>query len=97
MKLWRKSALIAPAVIIAMTAAACGGGSDTGGGGDNSGTKTGGQMVYGLDTAFPDNLMPLISAGNSISTGYTQIRRAAGAVPHLPGLHRQAGQRPGRG
>jgi len=57
-----------------MTAAACGGGSNSGGGGDNGGTKTGGQMVYGLDTAFPENLMPLISAGNSISTGYTEIR-----------------------
>jgi len=57
-----------------MTAAACGGGSDSGGGGDNSGTKTGGQMVYGLDTAFPENLMPLISAGNSVATGYTQVR-----------------------
>jgi len=74
-KLWRKSALIAPAVIIAMTAAACGGGSNnSGGGGDNGGTKSGGQMVYGLDTDYPDNLMPLISAGNSISTGYTEIR-----------------------
>ncbi len=74
MKLWRKSALIAPAVIVAMTAAACGGGSDSGGGGASGGTKSGGQLVYGLDTAFPENLMPLISAGNSISTGYTQIR-----------------------
>ena len=74
MKLWRKSALIAPAVIIAMTAAACGGSDNAGGGGDNGGTKSGGQMVYGLDTAFPDNLMPLISAGNSVATGYAQIR-----------------------
>ena len=75
MKLWRKSALIAPAVIVAMTAAACGGGSDSGsGGGDNGGTKTGGRLVYGLDTDFPENLMPLISAGNSVSTGYTQVR-----------------------
>ena len=75
MKLWRKSALIAPAVIIAMTAAACGGGSNnSGGGGENGGTKTGGQMVYGLDTDYPDNLMPLIAAGNSISTGYTEVR-----------------------
>jgi peptide/nickel transport system substrate-binding protein len=73
-KLWRKSALIAPAVVIAMTAAACGGGSDSGGGGDNGGTKTGGQMVYGLDTAFPDNLLPLIAAGNSVSTAYGEIR-----------------------
>ena len=72
MKLWRKSALIAPAVIIAMTAAACGGGSNNSGGGGNSGgAKTGGQLVYGLDTEYPDNLMPLIAAGNSIATGYT--------------------------
>ena len=62
MKLWRKSALIAPAVVVAMTAAACGGG------------KTGGQMVYGLDTAFPDNLFPLIAAGNSVATAYGEIR-----------------------
>jgi peptide/nickel transport system substrate-binding protein len=73
-KLWRKSALIAPAVIIAMTAAACGGGSDSGGGGDSDGTKAGGQMVYGLDTAFPDNLFPYISAGNSVATAYAEIR-----------------------
>jgi peptide/nickel transport system substrate-binding protein len=73
-KLWRKSALIAPAVIVAMTAAACGGGSDSGGGGDSGGTKSGGQMVYGLDTAFPDNLFPAISAGNSVATAYAEIR-----------------------
>ena len=75
MKLWRKSALIAPAVIVAMTAAACGGGSGSGGGGsDNGGTKSGGQMVYGLDTAFPDNLYPAIAAGNSVATAYAEIR-----------------------
>jgi peptide/nickel transport system substrate-binding protein len=73
-KLWRKSALIAPAVIIAMTAAACGGGSNSSGGGDTSGTKSGGQMVYGMDTAYPDNLFPAISAGNSVATAYAEIR-----------------------
>jgi len=74
-KLWRKSALIAPAVIVAMTAAACGGGSNSGGGGSsNGGTKSGGQMVYGLDTAFPDNLYPAIAAGNSVATAYAEIR-----------------------
>jgi len=60
-----------------MTAAACGGGSDSGGGGSDNGGgggKTGGQMVYGLDTAFPDNLLPLIAAGNSVSTAYGEIR-----------------------
>jgi peptide/nickel transport system substrate-binding protein len=74
-KLWRKSALIAPAVIIAMTAAACGGSSNnSGGGATNGGTKAGGQMVYGMDTAYPDNLSPLISAGNSVATAYAEIR-----------------------
>jgi peptide/nickel transport system substrate-binding protein len=73
-KLWRKSALIAPAVIIAMTAAACGGSSNSGGGGGDTGAKAGGTLVYGLDTDFPDNLMPLISAGNSVSTAYAEIR-----------------------
>jgi peptide/nickel transport system substrate-binding protein len=73
-KLWRKSALIAPAVIVAMTAAACGGGSGSGSGGGNGGTQSGGQLVYGLDTAYPDNLLPLISAGNSVATAYAEIR-----------------------
>jgi peptide/nickel transport system substrate-binding protein len=73
-KLWRKSALIAPAVIIAMTAAACGGSNNSGGGGGTSGTKSGGQMVYGMDTAYPDNLSPLIAAGNSVATAYAEIR-----------------------
>ena len=73
MKLRRKTALIAPAVIIAMTAAACGGSDDdTGGGG--GGTATGGQMVYGFETAMPDNLFPSIAAGNSVATAYAEIR-----------------------
>jgi peptide/nickel transport system substrate-binding protein len=73
-KLWRKSALIAPAVIIAMTAAACGGGSDSGGGGSSGGTQAGGTLVYGLDTDYPDNLFPAISAGNSVATAYAESR-----------------------
>ena len=75
MKLWRKSALIAPAVIIAMTAAACGGSSeDEPGGGDSSEGVTGGQMVYGFETAMPENLFPSIAAGNSVATAYAEIR-----------------------
>jgi peptide/nickel transport system substrate-binding protein len=73
-KLWRKSALIAPAVIVAMTAAACGGGSDSGSSGGGGGTQNGGQLVYGLDTAYPDNLFPAIAAGNSVATAYAEIR-----------------------
>lgn len=74
MKFRRKSALIAPAVILAMTAAACGGSDNDGGGGGDGGTQQGGRMTYGLDTAFPTNLFPVISAGNSVATAYVEIR-----------------------
>ena len=74
MKLWRKSALIAPAVIIAMTAAACGGDDNDSGGGNEAGTITGGQIVYGFETAVPENLFPAIAAGNSVATAYAEIR-----------------------
>jgi peptide/nickel transport system substrate-binding protein len=83
-KLWRKSALIAPAVIIAMTAAACGGGSSSGGGGDNGGTKAGGQMVYGMDTPYPENLYPYIAAGNSVATAYVETRAMLSPFRYYP-------------
>jgi len=67
-------ALIAPAVIIAMTAAACGGNNNGGGSSGGQATKQGGRMVYGFETAFPENLFPLISAGNSVATAYAEIR-----------------------
>ncbi len=74
MKLWRKSALIAPAVIVAMTAAACGGSNSSGGGGGTGGTAKGGSLVFGFEGAFPDNLLPVISAGNSTATGFIEPR-----------------------
>jgi len=73
-KLWRKSALIAPAVIIAMTAAACGGSDNNSGGGSDGGQAQGGQIVYGFETDFPENLFPAIAAGNSVATAYAEIR-----------------------
>jgi len=72
-KLRRRTALIVPAVVVAMTAAACGGGDD-GGGGGGGGTAQGGRIVYGFETAFPENLFPLIAAGNSVAIGYAEIR-----------------------
>ena len=74
MKFRRKSALIAPAVILAMTAAACGGSDSGGGNTGGGGTQEGGTLTYGLDTAFPPNLFPSISAGNSVATAYVEIR-----------------------
>jgi len=50
-----------------MALTACGGG---GGGNDNggeSGAAQGGRVVYGESTDFPENLFPLISAGNATS------------------------------
>jgi peptide/nickel transport system substrate-binding protein len=70
----RKAALIAPAVVIAMTAAACGGDDDGGGDSGGGGGVTGGQLVYGFETAYPDNWFPAIAAGNSVATAYAEIR-----------------------
>jgi peptide/nickel transport system substrate-binding protein len=85
-KFRRKTALIAPAVILAMTAAACGGSDNNsgGGGGSTDGGVTGGQMIYGFETAFPENLFPLISAGNSVSTAYAEIRVLPGPFRTYP-------------
>ena len=59
----RSAALIATGVTGAMALSACGG-SD-GGGGDEAGGS--GQVVFGESTDFPENLFPLISAGNATS------------------------------
>ena len=65
MKLSKRSAvLIATGVTGAMALSACGGGSDDGGGESSSGS---GRVVYGESTDWPENLMPLISAGNALS------------------------------
>ncbi len=75
MRLRRKTALIAPAVVIAMAAAACGGSDDNpGGSGGGDGTAQGGRMVFGFEGAYPANLLPVISAGNSTATGYILTR-----------------------
>jgi peptide/nickel transport system substrate-binding protein len=67
-------ALLAPAVAVMMIAAACGGSNDNGSNNSGGGTRTGGRLIYGYETAFPDNLFPLISAGNSVAIAYMEIR-----------------------
>jgi peptide/nickel transport system substrate-binding protein len=79
----RKAALIAPAVVIAMTAAACGGDDNEGGGGGGDGV-TGGQLVYGFETAYPENWFPSIAAGNSVATAYAEIRVLLGPFRTYP-------------
>jgi peptide/nickel transport system substrate-binding protein len=61
----RSAALIAAGVTGAMALSACGGGSDSGSS-DSSGGGSG-RVVYGESTTWPENLMPLISAGNATS------------------------------
>ncbi|MCW2695964.1 MAG: putative Extracellular solute-binding protein [Modestobacter sp.] len=62
----RSAAVLAAGVAGAMTLSACGGSDDGGGGGSESGGS--GQVVFGESTDFPENLFPLISAGNATST-----------------------------
>jgi peptide/nickel transport system substrate-binding protein len=63
----RSAALIATGLAGAMTLAACGGGSSSNSGGGSGGQASGGQAVFGESTDFPENLFPLISAGNATS------------------------------
>ncbi len=66
MKLSKRSAvLIATGVTGAMALTACGGGSDSGD--DEASGGGSGRVVYGESTDWPENLFPLIAAGNATS------------------------------
>lgn len=65
MKIRKGTAILAPAVVLAMVAAACGGGGGGGSEGDDSGPS--GQIVYGESTDWPENFFNLIAAGNATS------------------------------
>lgn len=80
----RHAALIATGIAGAMALTACGGGGNSsGGGGSASGNSGGGnasgRVVYGESTDWPENLMPLISAGNVLSAGNIM----AGVLPQV--------------
>jgi peptide/nickel transport system substrate-binding protein len=62
----RSAALIATGITGAMALTACGGGSSNNNGG-GGGAAQGGRVVFGESTDFPENLFPLISAGNATS------------------------------
>jgi peptide/nickel transport system substrate-binding protein len=61
----RSAALIATGITGVMALTACGGSSNDKGG--DSGAAKGGRVVFGESTDFPENLFPLISAGNATS------------------------------
>jgi len=69
----RTTALLAGGVALAMAAAACGSnGNNTGGGGGQA--QAHGQIIYAESTDNPENLLQLITAGNTTSTGNLEIR-----------------------
>lgn len=59
----RSAALIAVGAAGAMVLTACGGGSSS----NNNQAKSGGQVIYGETTDWPENLFPFISSGNATS------------------------------
>jgi peptide/nickel transport system substrate-binding protein len=63
----RTAVLVATGIAGAMALTACGGGSDSGSGGSSSGGDAKGRVTFGEATDWPENLMPLISAGNATS------------------------------
>jgi peptide/nickel transport system substrate-binding protein len=81
-KVRKGMALLAPTVALAMVAAACGGGSG-GGGGEKQQTGKG-VLVYGESTDWPENLFPLISAGNATSVANILIRVLPGPFRVYP-------------
>lgn len=76
--LGRRTAVTAAIASAALVLAACGG-NDTGTGANptdsgGGGAEPTGSMVYGESTSFPENLNPLIAAGNSVATANILIR-----------------------
>lgn len=56
-------------------------------GGTTDNTKAGsGTLIYGESTAFPENLMPLIAAGNSTAGGNLEVNLMRGAFNSAPSI-----------
>ena len=73
----RRTAVTASIAATAMVLAACGGSDSDGGGATDEGgeeVERAGTLIYGEGTAFPENLNPLIAAGNSVATAFLLIR-----------------------
>lgn len=73
MKATRRTVTITASIAaLAVVLAACGGGG--GGQPTTAGGERNGQLIFGEGTAFPENLYPLIAAGNSTATANLLIR-----------------------
>jgi peptide/nickel transport system substrate-binding protein len=90
-KVQKSKALIAGAAAIALALTACSssGGNKSNSTGGNSGGSTQkpagtGQLVYGESTDFPENLMPVIAAGNSTAVANIEVRMLNGPFRITP-------------
>jgi peptide/nickel transport system substrate-binding protein len=80
------------AALICATAAAIvvSGCSSSGGGGKGGNGGNGGKLIYGESTDFPENLMPLIAAGNSTATANLEVRLLNGPFRITPQIAYEA-------
>ncbi|MGI8678774.1 MAG: ABC transporter substrate-binding protein [Jatrophihabitans sp.] len=82
MRAHKSKALVAGAAAIALAAAGCG----SSGGGGGGGSKGSGQVIFGESTDFPQNFLPLISAGNATSVANVEIRALDGPFLIAPSI-----------
>jgi peptide/nickel transport system substrate-binding protein len=90
----KSQALIAGAAALALALGACtssgggggGGGTGTESGGGGGGSKPTGQLIYGEGSDFPENLMPIIAAGNVTSNANILGRVLDGAFRIAPNV-----------
>jgi peptide/nickel transport system substrate-binding protein len=83
-------AVLVGATALALAITGCSSSKSKGGGGGSSSSAGSGKLVYGESTVYTNNLMPLISAGNSTSTANLEIRTLAAAFRVTPQLQFQA-------
>ena len=92
MRVHKGAAALICATVAAVVVAGCG--SSSGGGkssGKNgSGGGNGGTLIYGESTDYPENLMPLISAGNSTAVANLEVRLLNGPFRVTPQFSYQA-------
>ena len=71
MRAQKVQVLLAGTAVLALALSGC---SSSSNGGKSSNGKPSGQLIFGEPTEFPENLMPLISAGNSTAAANIEVR-----------------------
>ncbi|MGH8962788.1 MAG: ABC transporter family substrate-binding protein [Jatrophihabitantaceae bacterium] len=90
MRVHKGKAVLVCATALALAITGCSSSKSKTGGNNNNTHKSGGKLIFGEATAYPENLMPLISAGNATSTANLEIRVLDAAFRVTPQLQYQA-------